>query len=101
MFSPTITFVSHSSESVKTINDSSVTSFEGRSASHESNVELKFHPSHHHLNAHPPYNHQESFKMDPRLPVLTIQSKKPILITICDVCSSKNCLHSTQQIIKS
>ncbi|GME76989.1 unnamed protein product [Ambrosiozyma monospora] len=62
--------------------NSFLASAEARSASHEFKIELTFNPSHDHhtgsLSTQPP----ASIKIKPRLQVLTIQSDKPIPITI-------------------
>ncbi|GME80228.1 unnamed protein product [Ambrosiozyma monospora] len=108
MFSSTNTSFSHSSKSVKQNNNptmpqrvslvsgtgstflystssstpnpsSSITLRKGRSTSHEFNIELTFNPTDHHLSASKP---PTSIKLKPRLQVLTIQSDKPIPITI-------------------
>ncbi|GME79711.1 unnamed protein product [Ambrosiozyma monospora] len=58
--------------------NSSVVPLKGRSASHEFKIELTFNPNLHSTSAQPPTN----TKIKPRLQVITIQSEKPIPITI-------------------
>ncbi|GMG55835.1 unnamed protein product [Ambrosiozyma monospora] len=62
--------------------NSSITSLKGRSASHEFKIELTFNPSHHHRSGSSSAQPPKSIKIKPKLQVLTIQSDKPIPITI-------------------
>ncbi|GME71319.1 unnamed protein product [Ambrosiozyma monospora] len=79
----TNTIPSSISTSSSSSNSPITSSLQGRSASHEFKIDITFNPSHHNRSGsssslQPP----TSIKIKPRLQVLTIQSDKPIPITI-------------------